>query len=562
MVTRVPESHAQENPPRIADCLLLLGVVIVSAFPYQFGLGLYLDDWQYFCTLDRFSGDGLFTMFREMIKVDPHFLFRPVQLTWLVLGFKAFGLHPMPYHIVISAVLGFVAVLLYLALRELLTNRWLAFVIALVFGLLPHYSTDRFWIASQQAALCMASAFLGIYALSRLARLEEQRSMKWVTLAVSAFVLSILSYEVALGLMIASFGIICWRKYTVIGGSFQSKVASLGSIAGIAAVLLLVWIVKARMQTMVVYHHHFFALLGERSWHAFEQAVLFNFWTYGLHIPSFLIRLYKESALSVAATGVAAIIALVVTAYLWRYMEPSAISSRRVFIWFMVAGFVLFGLGYALFFASSDIDFSSPGLQNRVAIASALGASFVLVALFGMACSILKNDSLRVRVFCILVGMICGANSLVVSGIAHYWEDAASREAVILKSVSANVPSLPRGSVLLLDGFCVNTGPAFLILSNEDTTSALSLALKDYSLVGDVITRDTRFGPSTVTTTIFGYPDVSYPYGDHLFVYNVRHGFLASLPSHEAAQKYLQAMHSDGEDGCPAEGDWDGTKVS
>ena len=562
MVTRVPESHGQENPPRIADCLLLLGVVIVSAFPYQFGLGLYLDDWQYFGTLDRFSGDGLVTMFREMIKVDPDLHLRPVQVTWLVLGFKAFGLHPMPYHIVISAVLGFVAVLLYLALRELMLNRWMAFVIALVFGLLPHYSTVRVWISSLQAGLCMAFALLGIYALSRSVRPGEKHSMKWMALAVSAFALSILSYEVALGLIIASFGIIGWLKYFEIRGSSKSGLANLGGIAGTAAALLLVLIVKARVQTRVVYHHHFFALLGERSWHAFEQAVLFNFWTYGLHMPSFLIRLYRESALSVAATGVATIIALVVTAYLWRYMGPSAIPSRRVFIWFMVAGFVLFGLGYALFFASSDIDFSSPGLQNRVAIASALGASFVLVALFGMACSILKNDSLRVRVFGILVGMICGANSLVVSGIAHYWEDAASREAVILNSVSANVPSLPRGSVLLLDGFCVNTGPAFLILSNEDTTSALSLALRDYSLAGDVITRDTHFGPSTVTTTIFGNPDVSYPYGDHLFVYNVRHGFLASLPSHEAAHKYLQAMHSDGEDACQAEGDWDGTKVS
>ena len=44
-VTRVPESHGQKNQPRIADCAFLLGIIIVSAFPYQFGLGLYLDDW-------------------------------------------------------------------------------------------------------------------------------------------------------------------------------------------------------------------------------------------------------------------------------------------------------------------------------------------------------------------------------------------------------------------------------------------------------------------------------------------------------------------------------------
>lgn len=558
----MPESHGQKNQPRIADCLFLLGVVIVSAFPYQFGLGLYLDDWWYVGTLARSSGDGLITMFREMITVDPHFLFRPVQLTWLVFGFKAFGLHTMPYHIVISAVLGLVAVLLYLALRELMMNRWLAFVIALVFGLLPHYSTDRFYIASEQAALCMAFALLGIYALSRSARPDEKHSMKWVALAVSVFVLSILSYEVALGLIIASFGIIGWRKYIEIRGSSRFSLSNLGGIAGTAAALLVVSIVKARMQTVVVYHHHFFARLGERSWRAFDQAVLFNLWTYGLHMPFLLIRLYRESALSLAATGVAAIIASVVTAYLWRYMEPSAIPRRRVFLWFIVVGFVLFGLGFALFFADSDTAFTSQGIGNRVAIASAVGASFVLVAFVGMACSVLKNDSLRVRAFSILIGMICGVNSLAVSGIAHYWEDAASRQSVILKSVSANVRSLPHGSVLLLDGFCVNTGPGFVFLSDADTTSALTVALNDYSLAGDVITRETHFGPSTVNTIVFGSHDESYPYGDHLFIYNVRHGFLAQLLSQEAAQKYLQAMNPVGDSGCPVEGDWDGTEVS
>ncbi len=539
-----------------------MGVVFVSAFPYQFGLGFYLDDWQYMGTLDRFSADGLITMVRQMIEVDPHFVFRPVQLTWLVLGFKAFGMKPIPYHIIVSAALSLVAVFLYIALWELLMNRWLAFVIALLFGLLPHYSTDRLWIASQQAVLCMAFAMLGIYALSRSVRHEEPHAVNWLALAVSAFVLSILSYEVALGLIIGAFGVIGWRKYTEIRRSSKSSPASLGYLAGTLVALLLVAIAKARMQTMVVYHHHFFARLGERIWHVIVQAFLFNFWTYGLHMPSLLVRLYRESALSWAAISVAALIASVITVYLWRFMDPLAIPSRRACLWLIAVGFVLFGLGSALFFSNSTTDFSSLGVQNRVAIASALGASFVLVAFVGVICSILKNDLLRVRAFSILIGIICGANSLAVSGIAHYWEVAAQRESMILNSVSANVHSLPHGSVLLLDGFCVNSGPAFLFLSDDDTTGALALTLNDDSLVGDVITRDTRFGSSTVNTTIFGNPEDSFPYGDHLFVYNVRHGLLAALASREAAEKYLQAVSPAEDRSCPAEGDWDGTNVS
>lgn len=557
----MPESHGQKNRPRIADCLILLGVVIVSAFPYQFGLGLYLDDWQYLGTLDRFSGDGLVTMFREMIKVDPHFLFRPIQLTWLVLGFNAFGFHAVPYHVVISAVLGLVAVLLYLALLELQMNRPMAFVIALVFGLLPHYSTDRFWISSFQAELCMAFALLGIYALSRSVQPTEQHSMKWLALAVSAFVLSILSYEVAIGLIIGSLGVIGWRKYVEARHSSKSSWTPLRYIAGTAAVFLMISIAKARMQTMVVYHHHFFAHLGERSWHALDQAVLFNLWAYGLHMPSLLIGLYRESAVSFAAMGTAALIAAVVMAYLWRYTKPDAIPGLRECLGFIVVGFVVFGLGFALFFSNSTTDFSSPGPENRIAIASALGASFMLVAFVGMACSILRSDSLRVRAFSILIAIICGANTLVLNGIAHSWKEATLRQSVILTSISANVHSLPHGSVLLLDGFRINSGPGFVFLSDYDTTSALDWALKDDSLVGDVITRDAHFGSSAVNTTIFGNPEASYSYGDHLFIYNVKHSFLAPLPSHEAAQRYLQAMNPTGDSGCPDEKDWNGMRV-
>ena len=380
-------------------------------------------------------------------------------------------------------------------------------------------------------------------------RAEEQHPTKWVCLAAPALVLSILSYEAAFGLIIAALGIAGWRRYMGIHGSSKRSLANLGSIAATALALLVVLIVKARMQIAISYHHHFLALLGGRGWHAIVQAVLFNFWTYGLHMPSVLVRLYRDSALSLAAMSLAAVIALVVAAYLWRYMEPSAIPSRLICLRLIVAGFVIFGLGYALFFTESP-NFVSPGIDNRLAIASALGAACVLVAIAGLACSVVRNNTLRVRAFAVVIAVICGANCLVVSGIGVFWVDAASQQRSILRSVAAHVHSVPHGSALLLDGFCPWSGPSFVFAYSDDTTGAIQLTLNDYSLNGDVVPSDLPHDAAGVVS--FSPPQARrYSYSDHLFVYDLPRHTLSNLPSEEAANAYSRATTPTGDSGCP-----------
>lgn len=538
----------QRNQPRIADCLFIFAVVIVSALPYMFSLGFYCNDWGYMETLQRFSGHGLGAIFREMTALDSDLLLRPVQLSWLVFAFKVFGRNATPYHLVVSAVIGLVAVLLYLTLRELRSGRWLALSIALVFGVLPHYSTDKVWISSNQAGLCLAFALFGIYSLSKSLRPGERHSTTWMVLAISAFVLSVLSYEVAIGLIVASVAMIAWRKFIQDRRSFKGGWKTLAYLAGTIALLMLIFLVKGRMERRLTYHHHLFSRFGLLSWHAMDQAVRFNFWTYGLHMPSFLLGMLRDSALNLAALGAAAAIAVVVMAYLWRTMESAAMPNWRVCLGLIVIGFVLFALGYALFFHSPFMEFNSQAYGNRVVIASALGAAFVLVAAAGLVCSFVKNNTLRLRVFSIAIGLICGVNSLAACGIAHYWVDAGQRQSQVLKSVSANVHSLPPESVLLLDGFCPNSGPVLLFYSDYDATSAVHFALGDDSLRSDVISSNAQFGPQGVD----GYVEGQYPYGDRLFVYNVQHEYLTSLPSQAAASQYLQAMRPAGSNGCPA----------
>jgi len=545
---------------RIYDCAFLFGLVILSGLPYLFRLGFYADDWPTHSILAQSSGHGLGASFRALSSSDPNFLMRPVQLVYLVLSFKVFGLHALPYHLFNTAVIGLVTVPFYLTLRELHMGRRLSFSIAVVFGVLPHYSTDRIWMSSQQTTFCMAFAFLGIYSMLKAVRKDGDNQTKWAFLAFIALALSLLSYEVAFGLIAGSLVLLCWMSYRDSSASSNRSV-KMGVISSAVALLLLVMLAKFRRQRNVTFHGHFFTHVWGSIWHLIVQAVQFNLWTYFLHLPVILASLYRHSAFSFAAVATAAAVFCFVTAYLWWGMNSSEIPTPSACLRLILAGFALFALGYGLFISNVYTNFSTNGLSNRVAIGSAPGAACVLVAIASLACSIPRSGLVRARIFAFEMGLICGVNCLVVSGITFFWADAASQQAAILRSVAANVRSLPHGSVLLLDGFCRFSGPGIVFEEVWDATGAVQLTEGDFSIQSDVISPAMRFGKTAVETSTDGRFSDHYQYGDHLFVYNLRRQSLTVLPSKAAATLYLSEMNPSGDGGCPAGDEGDGTTI-
>jgi len=248
---------------------------------------------------------------------------------------------------------------------------------------------------------------------------------------------------------------------------------------------------------------------------------------------------------------------------LWRCMDPSTLPNRTRCMKIALLGFFIFALGFVLFFANAreTLDFTTAGLDNRIAIASAPGAACVLVALAALISSLVKSPYWRHRSFSILMGFVCTANCLIVDGIASYWVDAAAKQHQVLQSLAADIPTVPSRSVLLLDGFCRYSGPGFVFETDGDATGAIQILFKDASLRGDVVSPDLHFDISAVNTTYYGAPEEKYSYGEHLFIYNAKYRTFKNLRSFEDAREYSVAENPTGDNGCPVARDGNGEKI-
>ncbi len=77
------------------------------------------------------------------------------------------------------------------------------------------------------------------------------------------------------------------------------------------------------------------------------QAVLFNLWTYGLHLPWVIASLWREQVLGIGAMGAATISGTAVAIALWT--DHGKMWTANAGAKLIVSGFALYFLGVALF---------------------------------------------------------------------------------------------------------------------------------------------------------------------------------------------------------------------
>jgi len=541
------------------DSAFLAAAVVLSLAWYIGGLGFYSDDWAFighYVTAPEQTVSGLYRA-----SVSPQHAMRPLQVWLCAALYRVFGLEPLGYHVVNAALLVANALLVRAVFRAAGAPRPIAMSVALVYALLPSYTTDRFWYVAFAITLSMTACLASAYANVRAAvsRTWSGR-VGWKGLSVGAFLASVLAYEVALPLLLIVPLLMLWRLWTdgvpltrrtlhmlalliaidivLFAGAAVFKVQStvrLGAQQGIARQVL--DIARYAIRTDVP--------AGEYGLNV-ANAVRVHFGDYGIELPVNAARAARTAPPPVLL--LAAIFGALSWTYLLVTLRREPWPSVRVWSALIPAGLLVFALGYAIFLTNYNVQFTTAGIANRSAIAAALGAAICIVGAIGCAVTVLVPRR-PVVAFAALVTGIATCVFVVINVVAAKWIEAYQQEQVVLTGIRERLPTLPAGTTVILDGVCPYIGPAVVFEAPWDLAGALQTIYRDPTLAADVVTPRLDVGEDGITTSIYG-DSRRYPYGAALLVYNHRPGTTTPLTDAAAARAYF-GISGDGRE-CPA----------
>jgi len=386
-----PKQNPIEAAVTARDGVFLGSILVLSAILYIPDLGFYSDDWDFLSAMFHSEGGSLSALFHALY-ADSHVYQRPLQALHLAWMYWLFGDNPFGYHLVNSTIF-FVAVLLfYFALRELRLPRLIVLALPLVYGLLPHYSTDRFWIAASQVNVSMALYFASLYADLRALRSAGGRLWGWKLLGLAFLLGSALAYEVVMPLFLFNSGAMLWtawksrtfdsssrRKRSLIAAMVGSNLLLLMFAAGYKASVT----VRAGVETSYV--SHFFRVIRE--------ATFLDYISSGILLPYVagkVLSRYADAGMLI----VGAVVAAAVFAYLYRASGPGGkeIPDLRAWLTVIALSPAVYLLGYAVFIATRSLSFHKTGIANRIAIAAAIGVAMTFTGGAGLASRLLPPD--------------------------------------------------------------------------------------------------------------------------------------------------------------------------
>jgi hypothetical protein len=526
------------------DCVFLSAIVVISLLPYVRGLGFYYDD---YTVLERMNAAGHQSLLGLYHSVRPGTGQRPLQALTFATLYRLFGLNPLGYHIVNAFLLVSIAVLLYLVLRELRLPRLLCVSVPLVYSVLPHYATNRFWLDAFQINVSSVFYLLSLYAALRALRARPLPLAGWLPVAIACIAGSLFAYEVIFPLFALNVGLLWWAARQSRRDDGRAYPAWI-TIAGVAVASVAIGVVKT---TLVAAHGQNSYQIGFQSGLAHHLAYLvsgsvkLNVGTYFLAVPYVLWWIVRHSldAVNAGAAGAAGLLAF---GYVWWISRHNraALAAGRYWRDSVLVGFVAFVLGYAIFLVNHQVLFRSAGIDDRVNAAAALGVAAMLVGSIGWVATRLTEQR-RIALFSVAIGCIVATGVLIVGTLASFWTSAAKEQHEILSSLQRTAHSLPPSSTVVLDGVCPEIGPAVVFADQWDFRGALALAYHDPSLAADAAGEALRAGSRKLELemTFLGLRSTrTYPYGPRLFVYDFPRRTLYTLRNQNEASRYISSQ--------------------
>lgn len=513
----------------MADRVFLVAIVFLAAAPYAAHLGFYSDDWsnlEAFRTCPSQSMMGFFGCVKENYRV--------VQSFQSAALYRFFGRNPVGYHLANLIVFACLILLIHAVLRGLSQPRVVSLTVPLIYSLLPHYSTDRFWIAAFQANLCMCLYLVGVFSLCR-ARPPGGWRPLWAALSAIALLLSSLAYEVAIPLFVL-VPLFIWRRLKPKQRKYVSLATILLSMGAVAFKLL--------TQTRHRFQGRFLTHPAMVVRHFLAQLLDFNYGYYGFGLP----RVAWHAAATyprVAGLGSGALLGILVFSYLFHVVHRPSTEwpSRRTWAMVGIAGVFVFGLSYSPFIADVTLDMTTTGVANRVAIAAALGTAMSLAAIIGLATGFVPSSGWRTGLFCAWSSVLCVSSLLILNVISSYWVDGYRMQRDIIAKVTKEFPALPDNTALILDGVCPYSGPGIVFEGNWDTEGMLRTLYRNETIHGDVVTPKLAVRADGLHTFLYDL-ESQYPYNDSLIVYNVQKNTKARLLDFQAARLYFSGRSS------------------
>ncbi len=522
------------------DCLFLCIIVILSVILYVHQLGFYSDDWTYLKALDNSEDQSIRTLLRAIHGDNAPM--RPIQSLYLALLYYCFGANPLGYHIVNGLILIGFTLLFYFLLRELKFNNAISLTVPLIYVLLPHYSTDRFWIAAFQVNLSTLFYFLSF--------LADLRSLKsnaiiYKTIAIVSLLISVLAYETILPLFFLNLlivGYLVWsaKKQRLLPVFLHTAVTvlSLAFLFAYKAVTDTRFNSTQGTLNRIKDNLLLFINFGDYGiWGLnFKQAIYVNFLDHGFALPRTVWLILKNHFdWSVLLLSVA--LGVMVFTYLYiRFSSELKFLNTREFLILIPLGFIVFWLGYAIFFITPGIQLATTGIANRVAHASAIGIAILYVGVIGILSCFLKHN-LNQSAFSLLIAILCFCGCFIINTQALFWETAYKEEQRIIDDFKQQFKSYPTGSVIFLDGECPYVGPAIVFEANWDFPSALNFFYRRQDIRADVV-KTLKVREDGLSTYMYG-KETKYYYNENLLIDNATEKRVYRIPDVAAATEYF-----------------------
>jgi hypothetical protein len=532
--------QGRRTSSKLLAALVIATVAAIPTIPYLSRLGFYLDDYYFLGAMSASHDRSLPGLFEALLDVDQKAWLRPAMYVGFGGLFRLFGTNALPYHLFVAVLIPLSAVLLYLLLDRLRAPGFLALGAPIVFAAAPHYSTDRFWLASYPAPASVALALAALYAFLRAREARSWKLAAWLVSGSGALVLSALLYEVAIPLLgVGILGLWYGAREDARSRHVTAATASLLLLAALVYKTLAATTLVGNSSYRVGYESGVLHHLG----YLLSGSVKVNFGTYAVALP-YVVGWIIVHRPTWTALGESVVVGVVVLTYLASgrcSLELPPQNETRTWLRLVVAGIALIALGYASFLVTEKIYFTSAGIDNRVNIVSSMGVAVVAVGLILGAIQHLPPHRQPLG-FAFACAVLAATGTLITGTLADYWATARDRQDEVVARLRSALPTSLTNTTVVLDGICPEIGPGVVFTASYDLTGAMRLSYRDPTIGAPVATEAVEAGPRAlvVSTVLFGNVNPhAYPYGPRLLVFDWRTGGAVPLRDAGEARRYL-----------------------